>query len=140
MFQPREQSGLKDATRLHPDFNSVPFPPTTLPSRAITFKGFLITLTLPRDEVVTVRGPIHRAQPPFQPFLLYRVHFSLPSFLSLFRACPGFGTFGTIHERLDLSLRSPMSPILHRAVVGANVPSPIFPSCRCCHLSGTRHQ
>ncbi|PKI65474.1 hypothetical protein CRG98_014132 [Punica granatum] len=35
----------------------------------------------------------------------------------------GFGTFGTVHERLDPSLRSPRSPVLHRAVVGASVPS-----------------
>ncbi|PKI66599.1 hypothetical protein CRG98_013008 [Punica granatum] len=119
-----------------PDFNNVPFPPTTLSSRAITFKGFLIILTLPHEVVVTVRGPIHRAQPPFHPFLLYRVLFSLPNFLSLFRACPGFGMFGSVHERLDSPLRSPTSSILHRAVVGARVPTPFFPSCRCCHLSG----
>ncbi|PKI67626.1 hypothetical protein CRG98_011982 [Punica granatum] len=119
-----------------PDFNSVPFPPTTLPSRAITFKGFLIILTLPREEVVTVRGPIHRAQPPFHLFLLYRVPFFLPNFLSLFRACPGFGTFVAVHERLDSPLRSPTSPILHCAVVGASVPTPFSPSCRCCHLTG----
>ncbi|PKI64002.1 hypothetical protein CRG98_015615 [Punica granatum] len=38
-----------------------------------TSKGFLTTLTLLREEVVTTRGPIHRAQPPFHLFLLYRV-------------------------------------------------------------------
>ncbi|PKI56747.1 hypothetical protein CRG98_022851 [Punica granatum] len=46
----------------------------------------------------------------------------------------GFGMFGTTHERLDSSLRSPTSPILHRAVVGASVPTPFSPSCRCRHL------
>ncbi|OWM85536.1 hypothetical protein CDL15_Pgr023430 [Punica granatum] len=100
------------------------------------FKGFLIILTLPREEVVTVRGPIHLAQPPFHPFLLYRVPFSLPNFLSLFRACLGFGTFGAVHERLDPPLRSPTSPILHHAVVGASVSTSFSPSCSCCHLSG----
>ncbi|PKI61055.1 hypothetical protein CRG98_018557 [Punica granatum] len=87
------------------------------------FKGFLPTLTLPREEVVTVRGPIHRAQPPFHPFLFYRVPRLLPSFFSLFRACLGLGTIGTTHERLDPSLRSPTRPILHLAVAGARVPT-----------------
>ncbi|PKI72293.1 hypothetical protein CRG98_007316 [Punica granatum] len=111
----------------------------TLASRAITLKGSLITLTLPREEVVTVREPYHHAQPPFHLILLYRVHFLLPSFLSLFRACPGFGTFRTIHERLDPSLRSPRSPILHRAMVGASMTSSIFLSChgRCSRVPVT---
>ncbi|PKI73165.1 hypothetical protein CRG98_006452 [Punica granatum] len=50
----------------------MPIPPTTLPSRAITFKGFLTTLILSREEVVTIRGSIHRAQPPFHRFFSYR--------------------------------------------------------------------
>ncbi|PKI52784.1 hypothetical protein CRG98_026819 [Punica granatum] len=53
--------------------NNVPFPPTTLPSGSITFKESLITLNLPREEVVTFREPYHRAQPPFHPFSLYRI-------------------------------------------------------------------
>ncbi|PKI59968.1 hypothetical protein CRG98_019635 [Punica granatum] len=57
-------------------------------------------------------------------------------FLSLFRVCLGLGTFGTFHELLDLSLRSPRSPILHRAMVGASVPTPFSPSCRYRHLTG----
>ncbi|PKI42304.1 hypothetical protein CRG98_037304 [Punica granatum] len=89
-----------------PDFNNVPFPPTTLPSRAITFKGFLITPTLPREEVVTVRGPIHRAQLLFHPFPLYRV-------LCVFT---------------ELSL-------IVCAVVRASVPTSFSPSCRYCLLS-----
>ncbi|PKI59462.1 hypothetical protein CRG98_020152 [Punica granatum] len=48
----------------------------------------------------------------------------------------GLGTFGTFHERLDLSLRSPRSLILHRVVVGASVPTPFSPSCRCRCLTG----
>ncbi|PKI47269.1 hypothetical protein CRG98_032340 [Punica granatum] len=52
--------------------NHVPFLPMTSASRAIMFQGFLTTLTLPREEVVTVRGPINRAQPSFYPSLLYR--------------------------------------------------------------------
>ncbi|PKI61786.1 hypothetical protein CRG98_017836 [Punica granatum] len=83
---------------MHPNFNNVPFFSKTLPSHALTFKGALITLTLPREEVVTVRGPIHRAQPPFH--------------------------------------RSPRSPILHRAVVGAELDLPKLPWSL---LSGTRH-
>ncbi|PKI77619.1 hypothetical protein CRG98_001957 [Punica granatum] len=59
----------------------------------------------------------------------------LPNFLLLFRACLGLGTFGATHERLDPSLRSSTSPILHRAVVGASVPTPFSLSCRCYHLS-----
>ncbi|PKI77650.1 hypothetical protein CRG98_001988 [Punica granatum] len=61
-----------DATGCTPSPPLVPFRSTTLSSRAITFKGFLTTLTLPREEVVTIRGPIHRAQPPFHLFFLYR--------------------------------------------------------------------
>ncbi|PKI31813.1 hypothetical protein CRG98_047796, partial [Punica granatum] len=57
-------------------------------------------------------------------------------FVSLFPACSGFGTFGTVHEHLDLPLRSPTSPTLPRAVTGASVPTPFFPSCRDYHLSG----
>ncbi|PKI49287.1 hypothetical protein CRG98_030330 [Punica granatum] len=87
--------GSRDRYRGHIGPLRVPFRSTTLASRAITFKGFLTTLTLSREEVVTVRGPIHH--PP---------------------------------------LRSPTSPILHRAVVGASVPTPFSPSCRGCHLSG----
>ncbi|PKI31297.1 hypothetical protein CRG98_048312, partial [Punica granatum] len=34
-----------------------------------------------------------------------------------------FGTFGTLHEHLDLPFRSPTNPTLHHAVVGASVPS-----------------
>ncbi|PKI47013.1 hypothetical protein CRG98_032598 [Punica granatum] len=43
----------------------------------------------------------------------------------------GLGTFGTIHERLGLSLRSPRSPTLYLAVVGVIVPTSFPPSCRC---------
>ncbi|PKI68958.1 hypothetical protein CRG98_010638 [Punica granatum] len=53
-----------------------------------------------------------------------------------FRLGPSLGTFGTFHERLDLSLRSPRKPILHRAVVEASVPTPFSPGCRCCCLTG----
>ncbi|PKI65583.1 hypothetical protein CRG98_014083, partial [Punica granatum] len=102
--------------------------------------GFLTTLTLPREEVVMIRGPIHRAQPPFHLFYLYRVPFPLTSFLSRFQACPGFGTFRTTHGRLDPSLRSPTSSIPHRAVVGASVPAH-FPSSRrgCLPLGSLTH-
>ncbi|PKI59739.1 hypothetical protein CRG98_019915 [Punica granatum] len=50
---------------------------------------------------------------------------------------PGLGTFETAHGHLDLPLRSPTSPISHRTVTGASVPTPFFPSCRNCHLSGS---
>ncbi|PKI32499.1 hypothetical protein CRG98_047110 [Punica granatum] len=116
----------------------MPFPPTTSSSRAITFKGFLTTLTLPREEVVMIRGSIHRAQPSFHLFFLYRVPFPLPSFLSRFQACPGFGMFGTTHGRLDPSLRSPTSPFPHRAVAGTSVPAHFPLSCRGCLLLGGR--
>ncbi|PKI75827.1 hypothetical protein CRG98_003742 [Punica granatum] len=119
------------------NFLDVPFPSTALASRAITFKGFLITPNLPREEVVTVRVPYNRAQPPFHFFLLIGFRYFLPSFLSPFRVCPGLGTFGTVHERLDPSLRSPRSPILHRAAVGVDVPTPFSPSCHSRCLSGT---
>ncbi|PKI61763.1 hypothetical protein CRG98_017813 [Punica granatum] len=104
-------------------------PSTTLTSRAITFKGFFITPTLPHEEVVTVQEPYHRAQPPFYRFSLYRVHSFLPNFLLSFRVCPGFGTFGTVHERLDLPLRSLRNPISLGTVTGASVPTPFSPSC-----------
>ncbi|PKI56097.1 hypothetical protein CRG98_023511 [Punica granatum] len=122
-FWQHEESGPKATNRVQPCPNDVPFPPTTSSSRAITFKGFLTTLTLPREEVVKIRGPIHSAQPPFHLFFLYRVPFPLPSFLSRFQACLGFSTFGTTHKRLDPSLRSPTSPIPHHAVARASVAS-----------------
>ncbi|PKI70909.1 hypothetical protein CRG98_008704 [Punica granatum] len=131
-FGPHEESGPEATNRVQPCPNDVPFPPTTSSSRAITFKGFLTTLTLPSEEVVTIRGPIHRAQPPFHLFFLYWVPFPLPSFLSRFQACPGFGTFKTTHGRLDPSLRSPTSPIPHRVVAGASVPAHFPSSCRGC--------
>ncbi|PKI32359.1 hypothetical protein CRG98_047250, partial [Punica granatum] len=106
-----------------PDTNDVPFHPTTLASRAFTFKGFLTTLTLPREEVVAVRGPTNRAQPPFSPLLPCRVLVTLPSFLSLFPACSGFGTSGAFHDHPDMLPRSPTNPTLHLAVVGVSVPS-----------------
>ncbi|PKI64953.1 hypothetical protein CRG98_014647 [Punica granatum] len=55
------------------EFLHVPFPLATLASRAITFEGSLTNPTLPREEVVTVREPYNRAQPPFHPFSLYWV-------------------------------------------------------------------
>ncbi|PKI70273.1 hypothetical protein CRG98_009350 [Punica granatum] len=45
--------------------------------------------------------------------------------------------FGTIHERLDLSLRSPRNPISLGVVVGASVPSSIFLGCHGRCLTGT---
>ncbi|PKI58157.1 hypothetical protein CRG98_021445 [Punica granatum] len=101
------------------------------------FKGFLTTLTLPREEVVTIREPIHHAQPLFHLFFLYRVPFPLPSFLSRFQVYPAFGTFGTTHGRLDPSFRSPTSPISHRAVAGASVPTHFPSSCRGCFPLGS---
>ncbi|PKI40351.1 hypothetical protein CRG98_039259 [Punica granatum] len=108
---------------MHTEPPDVPFPPTTSASRAITFQGFLTTLTLPREEVVTVRGPTNRAQPSFTCFSLTGFLSFLLNFLSHFRVCSGLGTFGFAHGRLDLSLRSPTNPTLHRAVAGVNVPS-----------------
>ncbi|PKI36136.1 hypothetical protein CRG98_043474, partial [Punica granatum] len=102
-FQPKEESGPKTPSRAHRSPSRVPFPPTTSASRAIVFKGFLTTLTLPREEVVTVRGPTDRAQPSFARFSL---------------------------------TRSPTSLTLHRAVTGASVPTPFYPTCRGCLLSG----
>ncbi|PKI63033.1 hypothetical protein CRG98_016557 [Punica granatum] len=53
----------------------------------------------------------------------------------------GLGTFGTVYERLGPSLRSPMSPILHRAAVGIVVPTSFSPSCRCrCSRASAAHR
>ncbi|PKI32840.1 hypothetical protein CRG98_046766 [Punica granatum] len=49
----------------------------------------------------------------------------------------GLGTFRVVYERLGPPLRSPRSPTLHRAVVGAIVPTPFSPSCHSRCLSGT---
>ncbi|PKI49421.1 hypothetical protein CRG98_030191 [Punica granatum] len=116
--------------RCTPSPNDMPF--RSLPSRAITFKGFLIALTLPREEVVTIRGPIHRAQPPFHRYSLTGFSVFIPDFLSLFRVHLGLGTFGSVHGRVDLPLRSPRSPTSHRAVTGASVPTHFPLSCRGC--------
>ncbi|PKI58441.1 hypothetical protein CRG98_021199 [Punica granatum] len=117
----RLKIGSLDITGCTPSPPRVPFRSTTLSSPAITFKGFLTTLSLPREEVVTIRGPIHRTQPPFHLFFLYRVLFPLPCVHSLFQVHLGIGTFGTTHGHLDPSLRSPTSLIPHRAVAGASV-------------------
>ncbi|PKI60089.1 hypothetical protein CRG98_019524 [Punica granatum] len=136
----RKTIGSREPPSGASNFLDVPFPSTTLASRAITFKWFLITPTLPREEVVTVREPYNRAQPPFHFFLLIGFCYFLPSFLSPFRVCPGLGTFGIVHERLGLSLRSPRSPILHRAAVGVIVPTSFSPSCHCrCSRVSTAH-
>ncbi|PKI70968.1 hypothetical protein CRG98_008642 [Punica granatum] len=124
-------------TRVHARPLRVPFRSTTLASCAITFKGFLTTLTLPREEVVTIRGPIHRAQPQSHSFPFIRFRRFSPSFLSLFRVCSSLGTLGVVRERLGLPLKSPRSPISRRAVAGASVPTSFFPSCHGCPLSGT---
>ncbi|PKI39124.1 hypothetical protein CRG98_040484, partial [Punica granatum] len=50
--------------------------------------------------------------------------------------CSGLGTLGSAHGHLDPPLRSPTSPILHRAVTRASVPTPFYPTCRGCLLSG----
>ncbi|PKI62720.1 hypothetical protein CRG98_016883 [Punica granatum] len=60
----------------------------------------------------------------------------LPNFPSHFQACPGLGTFGTTHGRLDLPLRSPTSPISHRAVTGASVPTCFPETAAAAPLSG----
>ncbi|PKI50476.1 hypothetical protein CRG98_029135 [Punica granatum] len=41
----------------------------------------------------------------------------------------GLGTFAAVHDRLDPSLSSPRSLILHRAVVRASVPTPFSSRC-----------
>ncbi|OWM71004.1 hypothetical protein CDL15_Pgr012381 [Punica granatum] len=131
-----QRVGSRNRNRAHPSSPRVPFRPTTSASRALTLKGFLTTLTLPREEVVTVRGPTNRAQPSFTRFSLTGFLSFLPNFLSHFRIYSGLGTLGTAHGHLDPPLRSPTSLISHRAVTEASVPTPFFPSCRDCHLSG----
>ncbi|PKI58209.1 hypothetical protein CRG98_021380 [Punica granatum] len=69
-FQPRGPSGPENSPPGASNFYHVPFLPTTSASHSITFKGFLITPTLPREEVVTVREPFNRAQTPFHFLLL----------------------------------------------------------------------
>ncbi|OWM91564.1 hypothetical protein CDL15_Pgr012323 [Punica granatum] len=132
----RKEDWVPWVTRVDAGPLRLPFRPTTLASRAITFKGFLTTLTLPREEVITVRGPINRAQPPFHHFSLTGFFVFIPNFFSLFRVRPGLGTFGSAHGHLDLPLRSPTSPTSHRAVPGASVPTSFFPSCCGCFPLG----
>ncbi|PKI34499.1 hypothetical protein CRG98_045110, partial [Punica granatum] len=116
--------------------NDVPFHSTTSASRAIKFKGFLTTLTLPREEVVTFRGPTDRAQPSLSRFSLTGSTDFLPGFLSHFRVCSGLGKLRSAHSHLDLPLRSPTSPTLHRAVTGASVPTLFYPTYHGYLLSG----
>ncbi|PKI60868.1 hypothetical protein CRG98_018741 [Punica granatum] len=49
----------------------------------------------------------------------------------------GLGTFGTTHERLDPSPRSPTNSISHHAVAGASVRTHFLPSCRGCLPPGS---
>ncbi|PKI78459.1 hypothetical protein CRG98_001099 [Punica granatum] len=132
----RKENRVSWVTRVHAGPLRVPFRPTTLPSRAIPFKGFLTTLSLPREEVVTVRGPINRAQPPFHHFSLTGFFVFIPNSFSLFRVRPGLGTFGSTHGHLDLPLRSPTNPISHRAVAGASVPTRFPETVAATPLSG----
>ncbi|OWM70407.1 hypothetical protein CDL15_Pgr008696 [Punica granatum] len=128
--------GSRDALAVHTEPPDVPFPSTTSVSRAITFPRVLHNPHLSREEVVTVRGPINRAQPPF-------IRFSLTGFLSFFtevsltfRVYSGLGTLGAAHGHLDPPLRSPTSLALHRAVPGALVPTRFSTDCRGCQPSG----
>ncbi|PKI70483.1 hypothetical protein CRG98_009117 [Punica granatum] len=113
--------GSREPPPSAPSSLDVPFPSTTLASRAIKFKGFLTTLSLPREEVVTVREPYDRAQPPFRSFLLVGFHY-------FYRVFP---------QRFW----SPRSPTLHRAMVGVIVPTSFPPSyrCRCSRVSIAHH-
>ncbi|PKI67227.1 hypothetical protein CRG98_012368 [Punica granatum] len=52
------------------------------------------------------------------------------------RETGGLGTFGTTHGRLDLPLRSPTSPISHRAVAEASVPTRFPETAAAAPLSG----
>ncbi|PKI55824.1 hypothetical protein CRG98_023789 [Punica granatum] len=63
-------------------------------------------------------------------------HRFLPNFLSSFQVCPGSSMFETVHEGLDLSLRSSRNSISLGAVVGASMPSSIFPGCHGRCLTG----
>ncbi|PKI46778.1 hypothetical protein CRG98_032828 [Punica granatum] len=128
-------SGTSLVSRDTPNLSRTPFR-TGLPGPN-PLTRFLTTLTLRREEVVTIRGPIHRAQPPFHSFSLTGFFVFISNFLSLFRVHPGFGTFGTTHGRLDPSLRSPTSLISHRAVAGASVPTHFLRSCRGCPSLGS---
>ncbi|PKI65922.1 hypothetical protein CRG98_013693 [Punica granatum] len=47
--------GSQEPLAVHTESSDLPFLPTTSASRAITFQGFLTTLTLPLEEVVTIR-------------------------------------------------------------------------------------
>ncbi|PKI73790.1 hypothetical protein CRG98_005823 [Punica granatum] len=66
-FCPHKESGPETGNRAHPSPPRVPLRSTTLASRAITFKGFLTTLTLPqtirigagdRSKFETSQGPL----------------------------------------------------------------------------------
>ncbi|PKI41778.1 hypothetical protein CRG98_037830 [Punica granatum] len=135
----RRKNRVPWVIRAHTGPLRVPFRPTTSASRAITFKGFLTTLSLPREEVVTVRGPINHAQPPFHHYSLTGFFVSIPNFFSLFWVCLGFGTFGSTHGHLDLPLRSPTNPVSHRAVAGTSVPTRFPRDCRHCASFGSFH-
>ncbi|PKI50217.1 hypothetical protein CRG98_029400 [Punica granatum] len=111
-------------------FPDVPFPPAISASHAITIQGFLTTLTLPREKVVTVQEPYNRAQPPSRLSLLIGFRCFSLFFLLSFQVCPGPCTFETIHERLDLSLRSPRNLTLLDVVIGVVVPTSFPPNCR----------
>ncbi|PKI69608.1 hypothetical protein CRG98_010000 [Punica granatum] len=136
VFQLRVISGLGTSSTVQPDLFNVPFPPVTSASHATTFEGFLTTLTLPREEVITVREPSIRAQPPIRFFSLIRFPQFLPiicsPFSGLFRLC----MFKAYHEHLDLFLRSSRNSISLGAVAGAGVPTPFIPDCHGRFLTG----
>ncbi|PKI41316.1 hypothetical protein CRG98_038302 [Punica granatum] len=109
--------------RVVPSRSIGPSRPTLSPMKRWSWSESPTTVHNLRSTSSSLLGPVN----------IYRV------FSHIFRVSPGLGTLGTACGRLDPSLRGPRSPISHRAVVGASVPIPFSPSCRCRCPSGIHH-
>ncbi|PKI73414.1 hypothetical protein CRG98_006184 [Punica granatum] len=120
-------------TRLKP--NTTKLPNLHISHSLSPFPGldFRFEASNPAFQPRTLSGP--KDIPPVHPSS-HTCHF----LLQLWRVVPsrskGSGMFDTIHERLDLSLRSPRNPTSLGAVAGASVPSSIFPGCHGRCLTG----
>ncbi|PKI68511.1 hypothetical protein CRG98_011107 [Punica granatum] len=93
-FQPQKQSGPETPLAAHTEPTDVPFLPTTSTSRAITFQGFLTTLTPSHEEDRSIWAQDHCTVGPTRSARkLFLLNFAIHSFAAAWRlscqACEG---------------------------------------------------
>ncbi|PKI32047.1 hypothetical protein CRG98_047562, partial [Punica granatum] len=113
----RRKNRVSWVTRARTGPLRVPFRPMTSASRTITFKGFLTTLSLPHEEVVTVHlglgtfGSVHeRLDPPLRSPTSLTSHRAVPGTsvpTPFFPSCRDGLLFGSHTRSFKLSLATP---------------------------------